>query len=451
MGGRTAANFRTIHSLCNFLLGTDSKKVLSGNRVHKLAKEFNLDISADYGRSGGLTPRKLSYDELLYSAVQAIEVTGESLEAVMQRLGERIYPDVLQRIELMEDQISVQGLVSYTDMLRRFLSSPDEVPRYKLLIVDEAQDLNALQWAVVDKLRSHAETFIVAGDDCQAIYEWAGADIGYFLGLPERYSMTVEELSVSHRCPSRIRGLGSRVQSLIRHKFSREWRSVRDGGSIEYVHSLDELWRYWRDPSQTVYFLGRTKSRLGSIVRYLQEKGYIYQDSDGVRSIDTDWFRSVLLYNDLCSGDKVDLSVATDKKAVVTLFKCLRVEVAPSVSGVWYGQLELERDLGALKAWDRVIDLSYEQQRYVASVLERYGAECRFYSPVITVSTIHGVKGGEADIVVLNERLSGPSYENWAIRSDSELRVLYTAITRAKEQLVVWEGAGRKRYNIRVL
>ena len=56
----------------------------------------------------------------------------------------------------------------------------------------------------------------------------------------------------------------------------------------------------------------------------------------------------------------------------------------------------------------------------------------------VTISSIHGVKGGEADNVVVMLDMSRNTYKNYIINPDSELRVLYVACTRAKKNLFIY-------------
>ena len=70
-------------------------------------------------------------------------------------------------------------LYDYNDFLIKFCELPPGVtPQFKILIVDECQDLSALQWDCIKKMiaESGLEEVYFAGDDDQAIYEWAGAD-----------------------------------------------------------------------------------------------------------------------------------------------------------------------------------------------------------------------------------------------------------------------------------
>ena len=56
-------------------------------------------------------------------------------------------------------------------------------------------------------------------------------------------------------------------------------------------------------------------------------------------------------------------------------------------------------------------------------------------SPRITLSTIHGVKGGEQDNVVLLTDLSNNTQRNYEKNPDDENRLFYVGATRAKDHL----------------
>jgi ATP-dependent exoDNAse (exonuclease V) beta subunit len=57
--------------------------------------------------------------------------------------------------------------------------------KFKVLFIDEAQDLSLLQWEMVRKIWGEAEKTYIAGDDDQAIFKWAGADVDHFIALKE--------------------------------------------------------------------------------------------------------------------------------------------------------------------------------------------------------------------------------------------------------------------------
>jgi superfamily I DNA/RNA helicase len=63
------------------------------------------------------------------------------------------------------------------------------------------------------------------------------------------------------------------------------------------------------------------------------------------------------------------------------------------------------------------------------------------------INTIHGVKGGEADNVVIKLDFTKSVRENFENNPDSELRCLYVACTRAKKNLHIVFSNSKNGYD----
>ena len=75
-------------------------------------------------------------------------------------------------------------LYDFTDMLEIFVNESSRFcPNLSVSFIDEAQDLSPLQWDVAHIIEKHSDRIYCAGDDDQAIYKWAGADVEHFIGL----------------------------------------------------------------------------------------------------------------------------------------------------------------------------------------------------------------------------------------------------------------------------
>ena len=72
-----------------------------------------------------------------------------------------------------------KGLKDFTDLLENFIEKEIQ-PKFEVLFIDEAQDLSKIQWEMVRVLWSNANKTYIAGDDDQAIFKWAGADVDHF-------------------------------------------------------------------------------------------------------------------------------------------------------------------------------------------------------------------------------------------------------------------------------
>ena len=64
------------------------------------------------------------------------------------------------------------------------------------------------------------------------------------------------------------------------------------------------------------------------------------------------------------------------------------------------------------------------------------GAELK-REPKITLGTIHSVKGGECDTVVVFPDLSLAGYAEWSRDRDSITRLFYVAFTRASKRVIL--------------
>jgi superfamily I DNA/RNA helicase len=95
-----------------------------------------------------------------------------------------------------------QGLIDFDDQIYMSTLFGGTFPRYGLVLVDEAQDLSALNHAMLDKLVINR--LIAVGDPYQSIYAFRGAMTSSMSTLRERFSMREMNLSISFRCPRAI-------------------------------------------------------------------------------------------------------------------------------------------------------------------------------------------------------------------------------------------------------
>jgi DNA helicase II / ATP-dependent DNA helicase PcrA len=74
------------------------------------------------------------------------------------------------------------GMVEFSDMIKQFIEK-DKCPPLSAVFLDEAQDLNPLQWDMFFYIESKCERSFIAGDDDQTIYTFQGASEDIFMGL----------------------------------------------------------------------------------------------------------------------------------------------------------------------------------------------------------------------------------------------------------------------------
>ena len=75
-----------------------------------------------------------------------------------------------------------------------------KVPKFEVIFIDEAQDLSLIQWKMIKLLQNHTKDIYIAGDDDQAIFGWAGADVDSFI----KFDAVEIPLKQSKRVPRMI-------------------------------------------------------------------------------------------------------------------------------------------------------------------------------------------------------------------------------------------------------
>jgi DNA helicase II / ATP-dependent DNA helicase PcrA len=114
--------------------------------------------------------------------------------------------------------------------------------RYEHVLVDEYQDVNALQVEIVRALCGEHENVTVVGDDMQAIYGFRAADPAHILDFPSLYpKATVIKLERNYRSPQPLLDAGNEVALQATRSFPRRLTAERTGdGRPELVFCLDE-------------------------------------------------------------------------------------------------------------------------------------------------------------------------------------------------------------------
>jgi DNA helicase-2/ATP-dependent DNA helicase PcrA len=96
------------------------------------------------------------------------------------------------------------NVVDFDDMLYLPILLDTRFQTFDYVMVDESQDTNAVQRAILHKLVANGGRLIAVGDASQAIYGFRGADSDALDLIASEFSAARLPLSVSYRCPRSV-------------------------------------------------------------------------------------------------------------------------------------------------------------------------------------------------------------------------------------------------------
>jgi len=423
--------FRTLHSLAYHCLGVKQNDMMSPEHFREFAKLARLTLTVDESDEEGL----VKTDNPILNEINLARIRGMDLRAHYNQSGLSIEWWHFEFVERTYRQYKEQRLLfDFTDLLEKIILEPERLPTLELLIIDEAQDLSRLQWNLVQELVARSVTTFIAGDDDQAIYRWAGADVDTFLSLPGENII----LDQSYRVPPVIHDLANEVSDRIRIRQPKTWRP-KEGfeGSLFWYNRFSDV-----DVTKGNWLiLAFTNYYLTPIHGWLLDQGVLFE-RNGHRSVSETIVRAVIGWENLRKGKEVDYAT------VALVYKHLGTEfVKRGNKSFKDGDPEALYTLQKLKdhhglltdvIWHEALTKIAEDKRNYIIALLRRGVRLTGEAPV-KLSTVHAAKGGEADNVLLRLDLSARFMEELQKNPDDMRRLLYVGLTRAKRELHIVE------------
>lgn len=111
----------------------------------------------------------------------------------------------------MRESCNPDGTVDYADMLYLPIANRWVRGRYDLVVIDEAQDMNASQIILAQKSVKPGGRIAVVGDDRQAIYGFRGADSAVIDRLKTELHAVELGLTTTYRCPKHVVAIAQRI------------------------------------------------------------------------------------------------------------------------------------------------------------------------------------------------------------------------------------------------
>lgn len=388
--------------------------------------------------------------------------------------------------------------------------------QFSYILIDEFQDINALQYETICMLAAPENNLFIVGDDDQSIYGFRGARPDIMLSFPKQFPQAVRiVLGVNYRCSTQILSAADRLIRHNRKRFAKDLSAHigrREGVHISRCKNLAteaekiivRMQEYQNGGMayEDMAVLFRTNMQMRTLAGKLMEHGIPFSMKESLPNMFETWMaKDVLCYMQLALGDKsrekflkianrpvryLSRAAFTDPEVSFRKLKSYyarknqmwmieriddfehEVRALRTMSpysaihyirkGIGYDEFlteyAKERNVNA-EDWLDVLDEVQETARDKVSLpewmafVEHYGEaleELRRTKQVsrqeeptgVSLMTMHSSKGLEFDTVFIPTVNEGVSPYRKSIQSgdvEEERRMLYVAMTRAKEHL----------------
>ena len=425
------SNFRTLHSLAYSRLGLSNGRMISSAQMKEFAEKVGMDNV--YVNSGD-EPWELKTDNPVLNVINLARLKMVDLEKEYNASSLNIgWHSFLHIYNSYRKFLEKNTLLDFTDLLEQFSVCDEDIyPKFQVVIIDEAQDLSPLQWKVVSRLIKKSNKAYIAGDDDQAIFGWAGADVKSLLTYEGEHII----LNQSHRIPRKIYTYADKIANRIKYRVPKEWNPRDDEGSLDIITNFRNL-----DFNDNWLVLAPSNYVLNEIHAYLKSMGILFERNH-IRSISekvvdaVDSWNRIMNYESVTASNVKSIYSYLNKDLIKRGFKKFEGQ-----SDVRYTFDDLKKNHGLLSEKSSWIDalgkISDDQSIYIRSAIRK--GQSLLGNPQVKLSTIHGSKGGEAENVLffpdLSEKFCSLSFKD----PDAMHRLHYVGVTRAKKSLNIMQ------------
>ena len=365
------------------------------------AKIYNLTEFYNYYR--------LTHQKDLSNFDQMIKKYDLSLDATdIPKIQE-----MLSHIDLYNSRHNFhkEFMIDFVDMMYLPVHLNLFIKTVDVLMVDEAQDLSAVQHEFINKMMKKDSRIIVVGDPHQAIYGFSGSDVDSWDKFKSLENSVQLPLSYCYRCGKKIVELSNKIYDIME---SPDWMhdgEVVEEGNLLYVKTGDFILCRNTKPLVELYFNLLT----------LEKPCYIKGSDIGkglVKVLDE--------YKNLSSKD----TVTAMHKELNSIYKLL------ISNGIQQPQKHQKYLNYAEKI--EIITLFSEKYEKTIEVIKAIENIFKEDGEGIILSTIHKAKGLESDVVYLYlPHLLPSKYAKMPWELQQEDNLYYVAVTRAKKKLII--------------
>jgi DNA helicase-2/ATP-dependent DNA helicase PcrA len=347
-------------------------------------------------------------------------------------------PDLMHRVfREYERRKAAEALLDFEDLLERAVRLLEEDAgalaavheRWRAFTVDEYQDVNLLQQALLDLWLGDRDELCAVGDDYQAIYGFTGASADWLLALPRRFPHAhVVRLERSYRSTPQVLELANQLVPRLGGSTKTLAPTLPAGPDPVVGPGLD-LVAHVRQlqaagvPLEEMAVLVRTNARSTEFEEAFHDAAIPFQ---GTSLLARDAARQLL------KALRGRRGPAADVVRELAIRQGLLAELPEKL-----GEREQTRQADLARLVRLAEEFAGEVDGFVETLRDRFGESA---GRGVHLLTLHRAKGLEWEAVLL------PHVEEGELpirRGDveEERRLFYVGLTRAKRHLLVtWEG-----------
>jgi len=423
--------FRTLHSLAFRRLGIQKQNVMQKRHYADLGNKlgFPVDYEENAQEMNGIFSTKSDYLRI----IQLAKLRNISFEKQYD-LKEHTQDVEFNKLKIIANELErykkEYNLVDFNDMILNFIKS-NASPSFDVVFIDEAQDLSLMQWNMVKTIWNRTANNYIAGDDDQAIFKWAGADVDSFITLQGKFI----NLTQSYRTPAKIHEIAMKIIGKVRNRIPKLWKPKMKEGKVSVYSDFRDI-----DMSHGEWLvLTRTRSLLDELEEVLYQKGYFYKNKFK-KAYESDLYESITHWERWRKGGTLDYQTISQIFTYMSPRQLEKEKLAVMDKDNLYSLKECQDKYGLKtdQVWYEALDEAPTRRvSYIRKM--RQNGEKLNQAPRILLSTIHGAKGGECQNVVLLTDLTRRTYSEYEKKPDDVNRLFYVGATRTKEHLHIVE------------
>jgi len=290
------------------IIDSTDQKTIFNKLKHKV---FPKDIADDIKNFDLLLPMSsiqnhlIPYDDFRLAESEIANGIEEGYIDFSKCISRDFTPSIIQMITELyieyKKELRKNNLVDFDDLinlpikiiqedldLREYFSN-----KYKYLMVDEFQDTNNSQLALMKLFINDNQNICVVGDDAQSIYGWRGAEIKYILNFHKMFKNTkMINLKINYRSHHKIVTQANKLLTMSeeKHEFKEELEAYSQLPGIVKA-------RFFHTPQKEANFMAKTMKILNEQkdIRY-GEMAVLYRAAVLNRKVEIELIREHIPY-----------------------------------------------------------------------------------------------------------------------------------------------------------